>query len=321
MRVRDLAETLDNAPAGARLLPQAVAQLPRLLHAEQACAYLVRVEEGRRELEFFHGEAMPAGLGPAFRKWLEKAPRNFDSYDPADPDPRQRNVALRSEDLLELTSGRTPPVVRSFLPRFALSESDVLRVLICEGSSLLAWVGVFRARKFSRGEARRFDALVPALQRRLALEQKLADGERLAAETGAALEGVPAPAFLVRKGPTIVHANAAGRALLEEDRAAALDGLRRPAHAARLFGETQLVILEARPRDPSALVATAAVRWFLTPRQAQVLRLLARGHSNRALSAALGCAESTVELHVSALLDKADCESRAQLVARLWSGG
>jgi DNA-binding NarL/FixJ family response regulator len=34
----------------------------------------------------------------------------------------------------------------------------------------------------------------------------------------------------------------------------------------------------------------------------------------------LGCAGSTVELHVSALLDKSECESRAQLMARLWSG-
>src|SRR5439155_670498 len=168
----------ENASAGERLLPAVVAQLPRLLDADQACACLVRVEGGRVELEFFHGERMPAGIGPAFRKWLGKAPRRFASYDPERPDARQRNVALRSEDILALTRQRVSPVVRSFLPRFALSEADVLRALVCEGTTLLAWVGVFRAGRFSRADVRLFDSLVPALQRRLALEQKLADAER-----------------------------------------------------------------------------------------------------------------------------------------------
>ena len=44
------------------------------------------------------------------------------------------------------------------------------------------------------------------------------------------------------------------------------------------------------------------------------------GQSNRGVARALGCAESTVELHVSALLAKSQCEGRAHLVARLWSG-
>ncbi|MCA1828795.1 MAG: LuxR C-terminal-related transcriptional regulator, partial [Myxococcales bacterium] len=43
--------------------------------------------------------------------------------------------------------------------------------------------------------------------------------------------------------------------------------------------------------------------------------------SNRRVAASLGCSESTVELHVTALLEKAGCESRAQLVARVWGGG
>jgi DNA-binding CsgD family transcriptional regulator len=320
MRPGELAAHLESAPAGARLLPTVVKLLPRMLDADQACAYLVRVEGPRRELEFFHGERMPVGIGPAYRKWLRRAPRRFAGYDPARPDVRQRNVALRSDDILALTSGRTPPVVRSFLPRFALSECDQLRVLVCEGPLLLAWVGVFRPRKFTQAEVRRFDALVPALQRRLALEQKLADAERLGADLGAALERVPAPAFVVRKGTAILHANAAGRAMLEDDRASVFDQLRRPATSARLQGDLQLAILEVPRADPLALAALAASRWRLTPRQTEVLRLVGRGWSNRAVAAELGCAGSTVELHVSALLGKAQCESRAQLVARLWSG-
>src|SRR5207244_5068058 len=205
-----------------------------------------------------------------------------------------------------------------FLPRFALSESDVLRVLICEGPMLLAWVGVFRAGKFSAADARRFNELVPPLQRRLAFEQKLADAERLGVDLASALERMAAPAFVLRKRNTVVHANAAGRALLDDDLTWVLD--RQPAQSARLSADLQLVLLDPPPGDPAALAAQAAVRWSLTPRQAEVLRLVGQGHSNRALSAELGCAESTIELHVSALLHKAHCESRAQLVARLWSG-
>jgi DNA-binding NarL/FixJ family response regulator len=50
-----------------------------------------------------------------------------------------------------------------------------------------------------------------------------------------------------------------------------------------------------------------------------VLRLVAGGLCNKSVAEQLGCAESTIELHVSAILAKAQCEHRAELVARLWS--
>jgi len=63
----------------------------------------------------------------------------------------------------------------------------------------------------------------------------------------------------------------------------------------------------------------AARRWELTPKQADVLGLLVHGLTNRSIAAALGCAESTVELHVTTLLRKAHCSGRAQVVARYWT--
>ncbi len=65
-------------------------------------------------------------------------------------------------------------------------------------------------------------------------------------------------------------------------------------------------------------VARATVRWELTPRQAEVLREIARGHANRRIAEALRCAESTIEIHMTALLSKTGCESRAELVAKFW---
>lgn len=62
-----------------------------------------------------------------------------------------------------------------------------------------------------------------------------------------------------------------------------------------------------------------ASEWELTRRQIAVLKLVVRGESNKEIAQALGCAENTVELHVTQLLRKADVASRARLIARFWS--
>jgi DNA-binding CsgD family transcriptional regulator len=323
---------LDRAAIGATPLKDVVAQLPALLDAEQACTFLVRSEGGRRSLEFFHGAQMPAGIAPAYDRWLRTAPKHFAAYDPERPDPRQRNLAMRSGDVAALTRTWQLPINRSFLPRFALSESDQMRALICEGDSLLAWVGAFRARPFVREEQRLLAAVVPALQRRLALERRMGEAQRSAGEIGAVLEEVPAAAFVLGRGGAVLHANAAGRSLLDRDRgpieaalSSAVRGVARGVGGVQLArlapdGGLYLAIVPA-PADPAPLVTVARLRWRLTPRQAQVLQLVALGMSNRAVAASLECAVSTVELHVTALLEKSQCGSRAHLVATLWSGG
>jgi DNA-binding CsgD family transcriptional regulator len=211
--------------------------------------------------------------------------------------------------------------VRSFLPRFAISESDQMRALICEGGELLAWVGALRAGKFTRDEARLLSRLVGPLQQRLAIEHRLGEAQARALDLGTALEEVPAAIFVLGRSGSALHANAAGRALLDHERAAVEAQLvsGRGVQFASIDADLRLAIV-ARPANPAARVAAARVRWFLTARQAQVLGQLAYGLSNRAIAAELRCAESTVELHVTALLEKSLCESRAQLVSRLWSG-
>ena len=72
--------------------------------------------------------------------------------------------------------------------------------------------------------------------------------------------------------------------------------------------------------DPGPRVADAAARFGFTPRQAQVVGLLALGRSNKAIGNELGCAEATVEIHVTALLGKSGCGSRLELMSRVWSG-
>jgi DNA-binding NarL/FixJ family response regulator len=48
------------------------------------------------------------------------------------------------------------------------------------------------------------------------------------------------------------------------------------------------------------------------------MRLLALGLSNKALTTEMGCAQKTVEVHVSAVLKKAHASSRAELLAKIF---
>lgn len=59
----------------------------------------------------------------------------------------------------------------------------------------------------------------------------------------------------------------------------------------------------------------------LTPREEEVLRLMARGLSNEQIASELGIAEGTVKNHVSNLYAKLGVNSRAQAVAWAWLHG
>ncbi|MDE3129798.1 MAG: response regulator transcription factor, partial [Acidobacteriota bacterium] len=62
--------------------------------------------------------------------------------------------------------------------------------------------------------------------------------------------------------------------------------------------------------------ATAeALPFGLTPRELQVLALLAQGATNRQIGASLYMAEKTASVHVSRILAKLDVRSRTQAAA------
>ena len=54
----------------------------------------------------------------------------------------------------------------------------------------------------------------------------------------------------------------------------------------------------------------------LTPRELEVLRLLARGMTNKAIAAKLEISEHTVKFHVNAVMSKLGAESRTEAVVR-----
>jgi len=54
----------------------------------------------------------------------------------------------------------------------------------------------------------------------------------------------------------------------------------------------------------------------LTPRELEVLRLLAEGVSNRAIAVRLGISDHTVKFHVTAIMEKLGAQSRTDAVVR-----
>ena len=93
------------------------------------------------------------------------------------------------------------------------------------------------------------------------------------------------------------------------------------AHAVRLAhaGVTQLDSAVARHltaalRPPAPAAAPPAVA--LSPRETDILRLLARGHTNREIAARLYLSEGTVKNHVSRILGRLGLRDRTQAALR-----
>lgn len=85
--------------------------------------------------------------------------------------------------------------------------------------------------------------------------------------------------------------------------------------------------LVAAPRDPrtdpvralddfvALRVSEAARAWSLSARQQEVLGWVARGASNKEAAAALGCAEVTVEKHLTKIFRASGVDGRGRLMA------
>ena len=83
-----------------------------------------------------------------------------------------------------------------------------------------------------------------------------------------------------------------------------------------LAGETFVPAVALSSPDPSRVPAPGMRRPTtaqpMTARQVQVLELLARGQSNKEIARSLGMVESTVKVHVKAILQKLGVKNRTQ---------
>jgi DNA-binding CsgD family transcriptional regulator len=154
-----------------------------------------------------------------------------------------------------------------------------------------------------------------------------------------ALEVIKEPALLIGNDGEILRANAIALATLVSDMASLRRSLalaltcaahgrataewRACAWDLTPLGRSRdvvgfLAILRGPPSEQALGEALAAARrrWKLTPRQVEVLELVARGLTNELIAETLGIGKGTVEFHLSALFDKAGVSNRATLIAQ-----
>ena len=96
---------------------------------------------------------------------------------------------------------------------------------------------------------------------------------------------------------------------------AAGEALLAPAITRRLISEF------ARTRPPAGPAAAPAAMTALTPRETEVLRLVAEGLSNPEIAARLVVTEETVKTHVSRVLAKLGLRDRTQAVVAAYESG
>ncbi len=337
-RIADISDSLGRWTLGEQsALATLVPQLFELLDAKRATAYGIDYDEQALMFSFLHGtgfsQPVPSVLG-IINAYLQSARtvRNpLVAYNPLKVESNQRNRAIgfrgRANRLRMLQKS---PFAQNVFPRLGLDDCDQVRVLICDGPHLLAWVGAFRPETFTRREEQLLSRLIPPLHQRLKVEHQLGSAALSAAAIPAAMEAISSAAFIVSGSGHIAHANTAGAQLIQEA-PEAVDWLRtsmadspscRFSRTTLLSAGTpnyHLAVLKRPVRDPSAQLALAMQRWGLTDKQFEVLQWLVRGAANKTIATALECAEGTVELHVTALMAKADVSSRAALVASFWS--
>ena len=322
-----LATIDDRAP---HILRAIVTPLRELLRTDVGCCYMLMPRGDGLELEHFHTERWPNAqrAKSIFNDFLRDKLVGWGWYNPIRPEREQRNRVQRMVDL-----GKRPSELPEFLPKMGVGGMDQMRVLVCEGPSLLGWVGAFQHGAFDTRQARILQRLVAPLKKRLTLDRRLRSAPILEAALASTLDAMGRAVFLIDGRGRIAETNALGRQMQARDRAglaaALADCARRPFAPSR-FAVTRVAaegcadhFLVMAPSSEIAEVdhrcALAASRWKLTARQRQVLRELASGATNRVIAATLGTSERTIEVHVGAIFDKAAVSSRAELIAALWS--
>lgn len=302
-----------------------------LLGTEAVSAYGLRqsVRGDTQELSYHHFSGAPfrSDWTAEFSRFLERSGSvRWAAYNAGRPESAQRNEVR----CLPWAPKTQPTIATELFPIIGIGGRTQIRVLLCEGPSLLGWVGGWQQDSWDERQRVMFGALVPALRRRLMADRQLAQASRVGAFE-AALDAIGKAAFLTDARGRVREANHLGREMIEaqgrtirEELAIAVTLGRSNRWEATPLGRGDAkdhLVLE-RPVGGAPLasrVARAVKRWGLTPRQSEMLERVAEGNANRTIAAIAGISERTVEVHVTALLDKAQVECRAELIAKLYN--
>jgi DNA-binding CsgD family transcriptional regulator len=337
---------LDGRDSGIGL---AIQVLTRVASAERGVAYSFtrdkqrwRVFESQSRGLVNAGEALTASLDR-----VAAASKRFGLYNPGSVEPAQRGVAIASAAWKSVLDGVLPaalqrlPIDRAELQlrlegtsqlgeaakTFGLFDLPQLRVLACDGAVAQTWVGVYREKPFAPRDVARVQLAMPAMVRRLRTERRLG---RSGLPTGLStlIEHIAGVAFVLNTAGEVLLANAAGRESLDLRGAETRSRLARAergelANATSTamvecgLGPMRLVVLPVSRDTTAQALRAATARYALTPRESEVLGALLDGASNLHIAAKFECSERTVEVHISRILGKTGCASRAEVVAQV----
>jgi DNA-binding CsgD family transcriptional regulator len=327
-RVRELAVALGRVPLDSPpALDAHIGEIRDVLEADVAMAYGIVDAGDHLDLDFVHGSgtAKLARVREEFADWLRRFPdrTGWAAYNPIHPEPDQRNEVLCTRHF------RTP-IARYLYPKIGVDGNDCIRVLVCDGATLLAWVGIYSSQAFAEWQSSGLKRLVTPLRKRLIVERALARHSATAAALEFMLESTPNVAFIVSDRGTIEAGNGLARAALRANRSATVDALRATLRGANdagyiatpLQGRGEQCWYLALGREsfrPFHLTRAAAAqsRFHLTPRQTEILELVLQGMSGVVIARSLEISPKTLEKHMAGLYDRVDVANRAELVARV----
>ncbi len=257
--------------------------------------------------------------------YLRQAPYRFWFFDPMYPESDQRDRVVDTIELVGNGTYRSSEVFREVIAPLRLVEHREVRVLVCNGSQVLAWIGAFQRTPLTPEQRERFGALLPALHRRLLAERAIRERDRDRATLSAALDRIAQPAFVVGASGDLLAMNHRGRDRLDRHRASVLrelDTARRghvERHVLRGIETPTLLVVgpEAEDRRIEECIQRARRHWGLSTRQLEVLRLLARGDSEPTIANQLDISQRAVDLHLAVLLERAQARSVTTLVHSL----
>lgn len=147
------------------------------------------------------------------------------------------------------------------------------------------------------------------------LRMPMLDGVTATARIVAAREGSSGPRVLILTTYesddqilAAIEAGASGYLLKAAPREEIVAGIRSVAAGQTALSPAVAVRLVERMRQPEAAASA------LTPRETDVLRLVAAGHGNKQIAVQLGIGESTVKTHLLRVYDKLGVDSRTRAV-------
>ena len=113
----------------------------------------------------------------------------------------------------------------------------------------------------------------------------------------------------------LAQAMAQARTALAEAGTAAASAAQQARSVAAALDEMLVVLAASERKAPRRAADPDLLTGALSPREREVLALVAEGRSNKAIAAALFVSPNTVKTHVASLLTKLHADTRAQLAA------